>query len=353
MVDKYCLEAKSFLAHRSFAVPFGAAVEIENVTGEYLAPVVKKLLHNAGDGEVVFSVGGKEIKTLLSELAEKTFDGAASILYPARDFLEQKRFSFSDLIYIIHRLRDKDGCEWDKAQTHESIRSNAVEEAMELVEAINNKDLNNMREETGDVLLQGAFHAVIAEDNGEYDVSDVMTEVCAKLIFRHPHVFGTIKATNQEEALAAWEQAKMKEKKQQTASDRMEHVAKTLPAAMRAQKVQKYAGNVGFDFASAEDASYKVGEELKEFLTASPEDAELEGGDLLFAAINVLRKKGVNPEMALMRSVDKFVARFKAVETAVLASGREMKALSLEELDAIYEDVKKEERRAESARKDG
>ena len=223
---------------------------------------------------------------------------------------------------------------------------------MELVEAINNKDIDNMREETGDVLLQGAFHAVIAEDGGEYDVSDVMSELCAKLIFRHPHVFGSIKATNKEEALAAWEQAKMQEKKQQTTADRMTHVAKTLSASMRAQKVQKYAGSVGFDFASAEDASYKVTEELGEFLNASPEEAEIEGGDLLFAAINVLRKKGVNSEMALTRSVEKFVARFTELEEIVLSTGKNMKDLSLEELDAIYEDVKKKERSAKIAREE-
>ena len=353
MADRYSLEAKSFLAHRAFSIPFGAEVEIKNVTGEDLAPVAAKLLHSAGDGAVLLTQNGAQKEVALSRLAEERLSGAAEILLPARDFLTQTRFSFSDLIYIIHRLRDEDGCEWDKAQTHESIRSNAVEEAMELIEAINNKDVDNMREETGDVLLQGAFHAVIAEGNGEYDVSDVMSELCAKLIFRHPHVFGTVKASNQEEALAAWEQAKMKEKKQQTAADRMEHVAKTLSAAMRAQKVQKYARKVGFDFPTAEEASEKVTEELNEFLAASPEEAELEGGDLLFAAVNVLRMKGVDPEMALTRSVDKFVARFTKVENAVLSSGRKMQDLSIEELDAIYEEVKKEERSALSARKDG
>ena len=284
-MDRYIVSALSLLENRAFSAPGGATLEVTGVTPETFERVKAKLLHIVGDEECVFC--GKE--ALLSEQVAPETEGV--LTFPARDFLKKKRFDFNDLIYIIHRLRDEDGCEWDKVQTHESIRENAVEEAYELVEAINHRDLENMREETGDVLLQGAFHAVIAEGGGEYDVSDVMSELCAKLIFRHPHVFGTVKATNQEEALAAWEQAKMKEKKQKSASERMTHVAGTLPQAMRASKVQKYAATVGFDFLSAEEAAPKVTEELAELLSADEKDKEMEGGDLLFAAINVLRKK--------------------------------------------------------------
>ncbi len=200
-----------------------------------------------------------------------------------------------------------------------------------------------MREETGDVLLQGAFHAVIAEGNGEYDIADVITEICKKLIFRHPHVFGTVKANNAKEALAAWEQAKMKEKKQKSVSDKMDHVAKSMPQTMRAAKVQKYAANVGFDFPTAEESAEKVIEELHEFLSAKGEEVEMEGGDLLFAAINTLRKRGISPEMALMRSVDKFMRRFTEVENRARALGKDMKTMDLSELDAIYNQVKNEE----------
>ncbi len=332
-MDKYSVSAGSLLASRAFSVPDGAALEVFDVTKENFGAVKQKLLHNLGDAALQSGM-------LLSQ-AECPASGV--LLFPAEDFLKKQRFGFYDLIYIIHRLRDKDGCEWDKVQTHESIRSNAVEEAYELVDAINNKDLENMREETGDVLLQGAFHAVIAEGNGEYDVSDVVTELCKKLIFRHPHVFGTVKANNAEEALAAWEKAKMAEKKQKNVTEKMTHVAETLPQSMRAAKVQKYAASVGFDFASAEDSTVKVEEELKEFLAASPEDAELEGGDLLFAAINTLRLRGVNPEMALLRSTDKFVTRFAAVEKKAAEQGVDVKTAGLQKLEELYQQVKSEE----------
>ena len=336
-MDQYVVSAISMLENRAFSAPGGASLEVTGVTPDLFDRVKTKLLHIVGDE--ICRVGEKT--ALLSE--QTAPDGEVTITFPARDFLKKKRFDFNDLIYIIHRLRDEDGCEWDKAQTHESIRENAVEEAYELVEAINNRDLENMREETGDVLLQGAFHAVIAESGGEYDVWDVMSELCAKLIFRHPHVFGTVKANNQEEALAAWEQAKMKEKKQKSASERMTHVAGTLPQAMRASKVQKYAATVGFDFHTAEEAATKVGEELAELLSADEEDKEIEGGDLLFAAINVLRKKGINPEMALLRSNEKFIRRFTAVENRVKEMGLDIKTVGLEKLDEIYNQVKNEE----------
>lgn len=332
-MDQYTISAESLLGKRAFSVPDGAALKVTGVTEGNFGEVKTKVLHILGDA-------------LLADgqpLSEAEAPATGELFFPAEDFLKKQRFGFYDLIYIIHRLRDKDGCEWDKVQTHESIRENAVEEAYELVDAINHKDLENMREETGDVLLQGAFHAVIAEGNGEYDVSDVISEVCKKLIFRHPHVFGTVKATNAEEALAAWEKAKMTEKKQKTVTEKMTHVAETLPQTMRAAKVQKYAASVGFDFATAEDSAQKINEEVKEFLAASPEDAELEGGDLLFATINTLRKRGINPEMALLRSTDKFVRRFAAVEQKAAALGINVKTAGLDKLEELYQQVKSEE----------
>ena len=334
-MDKYSVSAESLLARRAFSVPDGAALEVTGVNSANFAALKAKILHILGDASCVS--GGATRPLSETESAEGT------LLFPAEDFLEKKRFGFYDLIYIIHRLRDEDGCEWDKAQTHESIRSNAVEEAYELVEAINNHDIDNMREETGDVLLQGAFHAVMAEGAGEYDVHDVISELCKKLIFRHPHVFGSVKATNAEEALAAWEKAKMAEKKQKTVTEKMTHVAGTLPQAMRAYKVQKYAAQVGFDFDTAEQASEKVEEELKEFLEADAAHAEEEGGDLLFAAINTLRKRKVEPEMALMRANEKFIRRFTAVERIASERGIDIKTAGLDVLESIYQEVKREE----------
>lgn len=336
MIDRYSVSAESFLKSRAFSVPDGAALEVLGVTAENFERVKAKLLHILGDEACV--AAGEE-----KRLFDTVCPADGTLFFKAADFLKKSRFGFYDLIYIVHRLRDEDGCDWDKVQTHESIRSNAVEEALELVEAINNHDVENMREETGDVLLQGVFHAVIAEGAGEYDVSDVVTELCKKLIFRHPHVFGEVKANNAEEALAAWEKAKMAEKKQKTVTEKMDHVAKTLPQTMRAAKVQKYAAGVGFDFQTAEDSAVKVTEELGEFLSAEEKDAEMEGGDLLFAAINTLRKRGINPEMALLRSVDKFVRRFSEVEKRVAAAGEDIRTVGLDRLEAVYQQVKREE----------
>ena len=335
-MDQYSVSAQSMLERRAFSVPDGAALEVTGVTSSNFEAVKAKILHILGDAPCL--VGG-----VLRPLSEVEIAEAGVLFFPAEDFLDKKRFGFYDLIYIIHRLRDEDGCEWDKAQTHESIRSNAVEEAYELVEAINNHDLANMREETGDVLLQGAFHAVMAEEAGEYDVSDVVSELCKKLIFRHPHVFGSVKANNAEEALAAWEKAKMAEKKQKTVTEKMTHVAGTLPQSMRAYKVQKYAAQVGFDFGSAAEASTKVDEELREFLEADDMHAEEEGGDLLFAAINTLRKRKVDPEMALMRANEKFIRRFTAVESIAAERGIDIKTAGLKVLEEIYQQVKREE----------
>ena len=337
MTDNYIVSASSLLTNRAFSVPDGASLTVSGITKESFPEVKSKLLHILGNGPC--EVAGRQTLLTQAESAGEVCD----LFIPATDFLQKQRFGFYDLIYIIHRLRDEDGCEWDKAQTHESIRSNAVEEAYELVEAINNHDLDNMREETGDVLLQGAFHAVMAEGAGEYDISDVISELCKKLIFRHPHVFGEVKANNAEEALAAWEKAKMAEKKQRNVTERMTHVAETLPQSMRAYKVQKYAAGVGFDFATAEQSAEKVTEELKEFLSASEEEKETEGGDLLFAAINTLRKRKVEPEMALLRSVDKFVRRFSEVEKRATEKGIELKTAGLDVLEEIYQQVKREE----------
>ena len=336
MNDVYRVSAGSVLQNRAFTVPQGAELQVEGIDEQNFVPLRDKLLHISGD--VFATLDGRE-----GRLSELVYAGERLLTLAATPFLEKERFGFYDLIYIIHRLRDEDGCEWDKVQTHESIRTNAVEEALELVEAINNHDLPNMLEETGDVLLQGAFHAVIAEGAKEYDVYDVLSSMCKKLIFRHPHVFGTVHADNAEEALAAWEAAKMKEKKQNTVTERMTHIAGSLPQTMRAFKVQKYAGKVGFDFPNVEESAKKVTEELGEFLTASEADKEMEGGDLLFAAVNTLRKRGVDPEMALLRSVDKFIKRFSRLEERVLASGRKMQDLGIEELDRIYEEVKGDE----------
>lgn len=329
------ITADKLLAQRSFFAP-PVDLEVVDIKAEQFDAVKARLLHTYGNAKV--NSRGAAIK-----LAE--VEAATSITLPVAGFLDKKRFSFADLLDIVYRLRDEDGCKWDRAQTHQSIRGNCIEEAYELVDAINNNDIINMKEETGDVLLQGVFHAIIAEQSGEYDITDVMTVLCTKLIERHTHIFGSVTADNEEEALKAWENAKMKEKGQESATQRMKEIAGSLPQTLRAYKVQKIARNSNFDWDSVDGAIQKIKEELQEFLSADDNSREEEGGDLLFSAVNLLRYYKVDPEVALGITNLKFVRRFEGVEKAVLATGRQMKDCTLQELDEIYIKVKSNENR--------
>ena len=270
------------------------------------------------------------------------------IIAPAVPLVECKRFDFSDLEQIMHRLRADDGCEWDRAQTHESIRINLIEEAYELVDAIDQKDVAAMKEECGDVLMQAVFHAEIAQKNGEFNYMDMVTGLCRKLIDRHTHIFGNNHASNADEALVFWEAAKKKEKHYASASDQMDRVPKNLPALLFAEKIQKYAKKVGFDWDDVEGAYQKIAEETEELRCADSAHRTEEGGDLLFAVVNALRFYKVEPELALREANKKFMRRFSAVESEVKSSGREMTDCTLDELDAIWNKVKEREKRTEN-----
>lgn len=255
--------------------------------------------------------------------------------------LEQSVYDFHDLLEIMERLRCKEGgCPWDVAQTHESIRRNFIEEAYEAAEAIDQKDNEHLCEELGDVLLQVVFHTQIAREEGAFDMQDVCTGICKKLILRHPHIFGTAdKLTKADQTLDLWEEVKRKEKHQQTYTDAMNDVAKSLPALIYAEKVQSRAKRSGFDWPEVSGAMDKVREETEELAQAikQPEQAEEELGDLLFAAVNVARRLEIDPERALMKSTEKFMKRFALVEQA---AGEELKTMSLEQMTALWQQAK-------------
>lgn len=255
--------------------------------------------------------------------------------------LEQSVYDFHDLLKIMERLRCKEGgCPWDVAQTHESIRRNFIEEAYEAAEAIDQKDNGHLCEELGDVLLQVVFHTQIAREEGAFDMQDVCTGICKKLILRHPHIFGTAdKLTKADQTLDLWEEVKRKEKHQQTYTDAMNDVAKSLPALIYAEKVQSRAKRSGFDWPEVSGAMDKVREETEELAQAikQPEQAEEELGDLLFAAVNVARRLEIDPERALMKSTEKFMKRFALVEQA---AGEELKTMSLEQMTALWQQAK-------------
>ncbi len=258
------------------------------------------------------------------------------------DLWKQHSYDLQDLIRIVKILRGPGGCQWDAAQTHASIRRNFLEEAYEVAEAIDEGDLAHLKEELGDVLLQVVFHASIEEDAGHFDLNDVADGVCAKLIYRHPHVFGDVTVHSTGEILSNWEELKKKEKGQATQADAVDGVARSLPALWRAEKVQKKAAKAGFDWPDLSGAMDKLSEEIQELQDAvdGRGDPVEELGDLLFAAVNVARFLQADPEDALQAATDKFAARFRLVEQQVLESGRRMDELSLSELDGIWNQVK-------------
>lgn len=261
------------------------------------------------------------------------------LVVPTLDFTQKTRFSFADLVEIIKRLRDPDGCMWDRAQNNMTIRTNAIEEAYELVEAIELDDNVKMCEESGDVLLQGVFNAIIAESENRFSTNDMITNLCKKLVTRHTHIFGKDKAQNKEEALLFWEKAKAIEKEQKSVSDKLKDVSKTFTALLKANKVQKIIKKTGFDFASVEDAVKKIYEETDEFMEANS-DKEKEGGDLLFAVVNVLRMSNIDPEIALMGTTNRFIGRFEYVINKASEMGKKVEELDLEEMEKYYKEAK-------------
>lgn len=257
------------------------------------------------------------------------------------NFIHKDCYDVQDLVQIVKLLRSKDGCPWDREQTHESIRQNFIEETYEVCEAIDNKDVALLREELGDVLLQVVFHSLMEEEQGHFDLQDVADEICKKLIVRHPHVFGEVTAETSDQVLSNWDEIKRKTKGQSTHTSAMDSVARSLPALMRAEKIQSKARKVGFDWEDFSGAEDKLYEEMKELKEADEAHRLEEAGDFLFAAVNVVRLFGVNSELALERASDKFLRRFGAMEQAAAERGDRLEDLSLAEMDKLWDEVKR------------
>ena len=256
------------------------------------------------------------------------------------DFQYKDSYDVNDLVEIVRILRSPGGCPWDAEQTHESIRRDFLEEAYEAVEAIDEGSTEHLKEELGDVLLQVALHARMEEEQGFFDLNGVADGVCKKLIYRHPHVFGDVAVSGTGEVLTNWEALKRKEKHQATHTDALNSVARSLPALWRAEKVQKKAKKAGFDWPDVSGAVDKLSEELSEFKAAVAENSNVEEelGDLLFSAVNAARFVKVDPEAALQKATEKFIARFRRVEE--LAGDRPMEDMDLAELDKLWEQAK-------------
>ncbi len=251
-------------------------------------------------------------------------------------------YTFEDLVTVVELLRSEGGCPWDMEQTHKSIRNDFIEETYEVIEAIDTEDPVLLREELGDVLLQVVFHARIEEEEDRFGMAEVSHDICAKLIHRHPHVFGTVEVADSAEVLRTWDAIKGEEKQRITMTDKLRAIPPMYPALMRAQKVGKKAAC--FDFADAEAVYEKLDEEIAEVkaAAASGDQAAVaeELGDLLLTVTSLARKLGVKSEEALFHATNKFIDRFEKVENAVLAEGLSMEALTMPELDAIWDKIK-------------
>lgn len=270
----------------------------------------------------------------------------------AVSFQTKDQYTVDDLLTIMALLRSPGGCPWDREQTHESIASDFLEETHEALEAIRLKDTAGLKEELGDVLLQVVFHARIEEENGAFAFGDVVDGICKKLVVRHPHVFGKVTVDSAGQVLQNWDAIKRQTKGGKTQAELLRAVPRSLPALMRATKVQNRAKRVGFDWpdiSGALDALENETTEFREALAMENRAAiEEELGDLLFSAVNVSRFLHVDAEQALTGSTDKFIRRFARVEELARDRDIDLAAASLEEMDALWDEAKRLDPREES-----
>ena len=261
--------------------------------------------------------------------------------------MNRKYYTFEQLRNIMTRLRAPDGCPWDREQTHQSIKDCLLEETYEFLEAVESGDPAHMREELGDLLLQVVFHAQMGSEAGTFDLDQVIHELADKLVRRHPHVFGTTEVAGSDEVVVNWEAIKNAEAGKESRKSRLDGIPVTYPALMRAKKLQVRAAKDGFDWPSPEPVWEKLAEETREVHEAiaegNPDHIEEEIGDLLFVAVNLARKLGVDPEIALQRANRKFDTRYRRMESMVESKGGKLSDLDLAAQDLLWDEAKREE----------
>ncbi|ARS36649.1 nucleoside triphosphate pyrophosphohydrolase [Pontibacter actiniarum] len=264
---------------------------------------------------------------------------------PGKNTRQQQLEAFSRLLDVLDDLREK--CPWDRKQTMESLRHLTIEETYELSDAILKGELQEVKKEIGDIMLHLAFYAKIAAEKGAFDIADVLNAQCEKLIFRHPHIYGDTKADSEEEVKQNWEKLKLKEGNKSVLGG----VPQSLPALVKAMRIQEKARGAGFDWDDSSQVWEKVQEELSEFerefnvedtAGIDREKATAEFGDLLFSLINFARFAGINPEEALERTNLKFISRFQYIETEAAKDGKSLQDMTLQEMDFYWEKAKKQ-----------
>ena len=342
----------------------GVPLVIQEVDQPMIAAAVKLALmeYYPDEWEILLAEleeTGYELRPLplyeLDRQKPETFLHTTCLIVPPVPFEQLSRRGVKELEELLTILRAPGGCPWDREQTIPDLRKSVLEEAYEVAEAIDLDDDEKLCEELGDLLMQVVMLSCIASEQGRFALRDVTSGICAKLIYRHPHVFGDAVANDSAAVLANWEQLKKAEKKQQTQGDVLRAVPKPLPALTRSAKIQKKAAQVGFDWSEPFSALDKVREETAEF------EAELRGtdearraeemGDLLFAAVNAARLSGIDPELALTRAAEKFTDRFCQMEEAALSQGKKLEEMTLEQMDELWNAVKTQEPKGNSAGK--
>ena len=323
------------------ALPLPTVVKC--IDDKYIASEVQLRLLTAFDcdTEVVFCCKNTVKKFPLSDLLKQRFDYQATLYVKPKNLTERKVFDYYDCVDVMTFLCGENGCPWDRAQTHKSIIKNVIEEAYELADALEKEDSEHVIEELGDLLMQVVFHLEIAHNDAEFEPDAVYTALCRKLIDRHPHVFGEVVANNADESLSVWDSQKLKEHKIKGTAENVLDVSRGMSALMRSQKVQSRASKGGYEFSDVSQVVDKVKDELDELLSASESDRQMEGGDLLFACVNLLRLRGVDAETALLNSTEKFVNRVVECERILANRGETLKELSLEQFDEIWSEAKR------------
>ena len=329
---------------------------ITQVYDEFIASNLKlKLMEHYKYDQEVCIVNGAGVKNLesktylqLHELdrPENHFDYLSSIYIPKSS--KKMYNNIKDLEDIMKTLRGEDGCDWDKKQTHQSLKKYLIEEAYELCQAIDNDDIDEMIEELGDVLLQVIFHCQIGIEEGYFDLKEVINSICTKLINRHPHVFNNMEI-DMSNFDRIWEDIKQEEKNESKITDGLKRIPQYLPALIKAEKIQKKVSLVGFDWNNMNDILKKIREEYKELLDEC-EDMNVkyikeELGDLLFSLVNLARFLHIDSEEALNGTNDKFINRFEFIEESALKLGKNIKEMTLEEMDQFWNEAKKHERK--------
>lgn len=251
--------------------------------------------------------------------------------------MNKREPAINGLLEVMDRLLAPDGCPWDREQTHQSLTRYLIEESYEVIDAIKTGNMDQLKEELGDLLLQVVFHAALAQREGYFDFDDVVEGVKTKMINRHPHVFADMNLSTSEDVMEKWEGFKKKEGKKYL----LEGIPPMLPALMRAEKLQSKAARVGFDWPGVEGALDKFKEEVDEFRQAHMvKELHGEMGDMLFALVNIARIKEIDPEDALQATNDKFTRRFRYIEEQIKANGQELGQVTLEEMDAYWDEAK-------------